>query len=154
MFVSGHLKQHVYLHILVLLQQRWRQLLNLSLQLPHPECEGRLLSAQLRDEGLFGVKLCGKLLYQPEHRQRHGQSVTLNGLSLVLVWDLYLFFFGTCLCWCWTGTGGSEASRPLGCPPWQCRGRWERRGSVIRPARPSARPRCVRAGPPGKHTKS
>lgn len=46
-------------------------------------------------------------------------------------------------------TGFWEASHPLGCPPWGCLGRGGRRGTVIPPARPSARPRCVQAGPPG-----
>lgn len=54
----------------------------------------------------------------------------------------------TCPCWCWMGTGCSEASRPLGCPPWGCQERGGRRWSVIQLVRPSAQPRCVLAGPP------
>lgn len=71
------------------------------------------------------------------------------------VWCCWWFrrFFCTCLCWCWTGTGCSEASRPLGCPPWGCLGRGGRHGSAIQPARPSAQPRCELTGPPGEtHT--
>lgn len=58
----------MYLYILLFLQQRGGELLNLSLQLSYPLRERILLPAQLRDEGLLGAKFFSQLLYQPAYK--------------------------------------------------------------------------------------
>lgn len=134
-----------YLHVFVLLQQGGGQLLNLSLQLPHPQRETRPLSPQLGDRPLFGLKLFRQLLDHPE-RRTHTTSVIINIHTFMGVCYSPCTCLCLCLCLCWLGTGG-----PQGGPLWWCPGGGGGGVSPIQPVMPSALPHCALAGPPA-HT--